>query len=102
MLLDELSELRAGQVSQKTIEDLTRALRELDGSGPIEAASTLKTLAQTRFAGAAAALLVRWAPKVKTEADVLALIGHFHRLALVSGVLSAFRRGADRLPRGGG
>lgn len=102
-LLDELSELRNAQIAQKHLEDLARALHELEGSRVAEAVVQLKQLASSRFAGqpAIASLLVRWSTKLKSEVDVGLLVGHLERLALVSALLGAFRRGADRLPKGG-
>lgn len=102
-LLDELSELRNAQIAQKHLEDLARALHELEGRRVAEAVLQLKHLASNRFAGqpAIASLLVRWSTKLKSEVDVGLLVGHLERLALVSALLGAFRRGADRLPKGG-
>ncbi|MBM4779071.1 MAG: hypothetical protein GQE15_15300 [Archangiaceae bacterium] len=102
-LLDELSELRNAQIAQKHLEDLARALHELEGRRVAEAVLQLKQLASNRFAGqpAIASLLVRWSTKLKSEVDVGLLVGHLERLALVSALLGAFRRGADRLPKGG-
>ncbi|GEM_PF-2131459 len=102
-LLDELSELRNAQIAQKHLEDLARALHELEGRRVAEAVIQLKQLASNRFAGqpAIASLLVRWSTRLKSEVDVGLLVGHLERLALVSALLGAFRRGADRLPKGG-
>ncbi|MBL8939022.1 MAG: hypothetical protein JNM69_30955 [Archangium sp.] len=102
-LLDELAELRNAQIAQKHLEDLARALHELEGRRVAEAVLQLKQLASNRFAGqpAIASLLVRWSTKLKSEVDVGLLVGHLERLALVSALLGAFRRGADRLPKGG-
>lgn len=103
LLLDELSDLRNAQVAQKHLEDLARALHELEGTRVAEAVIRLKQLAANRFAGqpAVASLLVRWSAKLKSELDVGLLVGHLERLALVSALLGAFRRGAERLPKGG-
>jgi hypothetical protein len=102
LLLDELADLRNAQVAQKHLDDLARALHELEGSRVAEAVVRLKQLAN-RFAGqpALASLLVRWSAKLKSEVDVGLLVGHLERLALVSAMLGAFRRGAERLPKGG-
>lgn len=102
-LLDELAELRTAQVPHKQLEDLVRAVGELEGTRAPEASARLKQIAQGRFSShpALAASLVRWAGKLKSDADVGALISHLERLALVSALLGAFRRGADRLPRSG-
>lgn len=102
-LLDELSELRAAQTPQRALDDLSRAVKELAGTGAAEASASLKEMAASRFAAtpAVAALMVRWAAKLKSETDVTALGSHLQRLALVGAMLGAFRRAADRLPRGG-
>jgi hypothetical protein len=102
-LLDELAELRNAQVSQKQLDDLARALRELEGRRVSEVVSQLKALASNRFSGqpALGALLVRWSTKLKTELDVPSLVSHLERLALVSAMLGAARRSVDRFPRGG-
>lgn len=102
-LLDELAELRNAQVAQKHLEDMVRALRELEGSRVSEAVTRLKSLATNRFAGqpVIASLLVRWSTKLKTELDVGLLVSHLERMTLVSALLGAFRRGAERLPKGG-
>jgi len=102
-LLDELAELRNAQVAQKHLEDMVRALRELEGCRVSEAVTRLKSLATNRFSGqpVIASLLVRWSTKLKTELDVGLLVSHLERMTLVSALLGAFRRGADRLPKGG-
>jgi hypothetical protein len=102
-LLDELADLRNAQVSQKQLDDLARALKELEGRRLSEVVTQLKALASNRFAGqpALASLLVRWSTKLKSEVDVPLLVSHLERMALVSAMLTAVRRGADRLPRGG-
>jgi hypothetical protein len=102
-LLDELAELRSAQVSQRHLDDLARALHELEGTRVPEAVAQLKQLATNRFAAqpAIASLLVRWSSKLKSEVDVGLLVGHLERLTLVSAILGALRRGAERLPKGG-
>ena len=103
VLLEELTELRNAQVAQRNLDDLVRALKDLEGSRVSEASARLKSLATNRFAGqpALASLLVRWAARLKTELDVPLLSSHLERLALTSAVISALRRGAERLPKGG-
>ncbi|MBL8919786.1 MAG: hypothetical protein JNJ54_13040 [Myxococcaceae bacterium] len=103
LLLDELVDLRNAQVAQKHLDDLVRALHELEGSRAAEAVVRLKQLAANRFSSqpAVASLLVRWAAKLKSEVDVGLLVAHLERLALVSAMLGALRRGAERLPKGG-
>lgn len=102
-LLDELSELRNAQVSHRHLEDLARALKDVEGNRAPEAAALIKQLASSRFAGqpALGSMLVRWATKLKTDVDVAVLVGHLERLAIVSACLGAFRKGAERLPKGG-
>lgn len=102
-LLDELAELRNAQIGAKHLEDMVRAARDLEGSRATEAASQLKQIALNRFSSqpALASYLTRWAAKLKTDLDVPLLVSHLERLALASAVLGAFRRGADRLPKGG-
>jgi hypothetical protein len=103
VLLDELDELRNAQLAQKHLTDVVLGLRDVSSLRVSDACLRLKQLASNRFAGqpALASLLVRWAAKLKTEADVLALVGHFERLALTSAIVSALRRGAERLPKAG-
>jgi hypothetical protein len=103
LLLDELSELRNAQVTHRHLEDLARALKDIEGSRANEATAKFKQLAASRFAGqpALGSMLVRWATKLKNDVDVAVLVGHLERMAMVSGLLTAFRKGADRLPKGG-
>jgi hypothetical protein len=102
VLLDELLELKAAQVPQRHINDCVLVLRDLDGLRVPDAAGRLKQIASSRFAGqpALAALLVRWAQKLKTDADVQLLVAHLERLALATALVAAVRRGTERLPRG--
>jgi hypothetical protein len=103
VLLEELAELRSAQVQQRHLEDCVLHLRGLAGVRVSEATARLKQLASNRFAGqpALASLLVRWAWRLKGEVDVPLLVGHLERLALTSALITALRRGAERLPRGG-
>jgi hypothetical protein len=103
VLLEELSDLRTAHVQQKALVDCVVGLRDLSGVRVSEAVMRIKQLAAGRFAGqpAMAGLLVRWAGRLKSEVDVPLLVGHFERLAMVAGTLSALRRAADRLPKGG-
>ena len=103
VLLEELAELRNAAVHQKALVDCVSALRELQGVRASEATQRIKHLATSRFAQqpAMAAMLVRWAGRLKTDVDVPLLLGHFERIAAVSGALSALRRAAERLPKGG-
>ena len=102
VLLEELTELRQAQIAQRHLDDCVAGVRDLDGIRVTEAAARLKHLAANRFSSqpALARLLVQWAGKVKTEADVPLLKNHLFRLAMASAVLNALRRGAERLPRG--
>lgn len=103
VLLEELSELRNAQVPQRQLVDCVTNLRELSGVRASEATARIKQLATARFAQqpAMAALLVRWASRLKTDVDVPLLLGHFERLAMVNATLSAVRRACERLPKGG-
>ena len=88
---------------QKALNDCLQGLRALSGSRVTEAAAQIKALASARFSAqpALAGLLVRWAGKLKTEVDVPLLVGHFERLAYGAAAVSALRRAAERLPKGG-
>lgn len=103
VLLEELADLRNAQVQQRHLNDCITGLRDLEGVRVSEAAARLKQLASNRFAGqpALASLLVRWAAKLKTEVDVPLLVSHLERLALTSAIVTAMRRGSERLPKGG-
>jgi hypothetical protein len=103
VLLDELDELRNAQLAQKHLTDVVLGLRDVAGLRVADACLRIKHLATNRFAGqpALASLLVRWAAKLKTDADVQALVGHLERLAVTSAIVAALRRGAERLPKGG-
>ena len=46
---------------------------------------------------ALSSLLVRWAAKLKAEADVPLLIAHFERLAVTSAIVSGVRRASESL-----
>jgi hypothetical protein len=101
VLLEELSELMQAQIAQRHLDDCVAGLRDLDGIRASEASARLKHLAANRFSSqpALGRLLVEWAGKVKSEADIPLLKNHFFRLAMASAVLGALRRGAERLPR---
>lgn len=103
VLLDELDDLRNAALAQKHLTDLVLGLREVSALRLPDAVTRLKHLASNRFAGqqALSSLLLRWAGRVKSEADVQALVGHLERLALTSAIITALRRGAERLPHGG-
>jgi len=90
-LLEELKALRQASVAQKQLDDCALALRALKGTGHSELGARFKQLAQSRFGAQPeiAGLLVRWAAKVRSQADVAALCLH-----------SAMYRGSARLPRG--
>jgi hypothetical protein len=103
VLLDCLDELRGAQVHQQHLTDCVTALRDLRGARVPDAVARLKYLAANRFAAqpALASLLVRWAQKLRGEADVGALVGHLERLALTAAIISALRRAAHQLPHSG-
>jgi hypothetical protein len=102
VLLEALGDLRQSQVQQRHLDDCALALRDFSGLRGAEAVTRLKHLASNRFAGqpALASLLVRWAAKLKSDADVPLLIGHFERLALTSSLVAVVRRSADGLKKG--
>lgn len=95
ILLEELTALRDAQVSQPDLEESAAALKALTGLRAGEAMSRLKQLAAGRFQPqpALASLLVRWAAKLRTDADVTALAQHFRRLAIVGALVGAIRSG---------
>ncbi len=98
VLLDELDELRRGQVPQQQLDDCARALRCLEG--PVSSCAALvRQLAKDRYAEhlALASLLKRWATRLKTDADAPLLAAHFERLALSSALISALHRASDQL-----
>lgn len=99
VLLEELADLRSAQVPQKNLNDLVVGLRDLEGVRVSEASMRLRQLAQNRFSGtpALASLLVRWAARLKSEADVPLLLAHFERLAVTAAIISGVRRAADSL-----
>lgn len=98
VLLEELSDLRDSRVGSQHLIDCALAVRQIRNVRVSEAMIRLKQLAGGRFQTqpALAALLMRWASKLKSEADVTALTGHIERLALSSTLLSAMRRAQDR------
>ena len=100
VLLDELDELRGANVPQRQLDECARALSSLRGSAS-EAAAAVRQLAGDRFSDspALASLLRRWATRLKHDPDGPLLAAHFERLALVGGVMTAVRRGAQLLPR---
>jgi hypothetical protein len=102
VLLDELADLRAARLSQAQLNEVATALRALRDSKPAPATAALRQLAQTRFSRPErlAELLLHWGQRLRTEADVEAVVGHFRRLALTGALLTAVRRGADRLAGG--
>ncbi len=99
VLLEELGDLRSSQVPQRHLDDCALALRDVTGLRSAEVVTRLKSLATNRFAGqpALASLLVRWAAKLKSEADVPLLVSHFQRLAMTSSLVAVVRRSADSL-----
>ena len=102
VLLEELAELRRGNVHARHLGDLVAGLRGLDDARIDAAQARLRQLAQSRFAGqpAVAALLTRWTKKLKAAPDVPLLVAHFERLALTAALVPALVRAQDRLPEG--
>ena len=102
VLFEELSDLRDSRVGPQHLVDCALVVRQIRDVRVSEAMVRLKQLAGGRFNSqpALAALLMRWASKLKTEADVAALAGHIERLALSATLLSAIRRAQDRALEG--
>lgn len=98
VLLEELADLRDSRVGPQHLVDCALVVRGIRNVRVSEAMVRLKQLAGGRFQAqpALAALLMRWASKLKTEADVTALTGHIERMALAASLLSAIRRAQDR------
>lgn len=98
VLLEELNDLRDSRVGSQHLIDCALVVRQLRNVRVSEATLRLKQLAGGRFQAqpALAALLMRWASKLKTEADVTAFASHIERLALTAGLLGAIRRAHDR------
>jgi len=103
-LLEELYELREGQVRTAQLAACARDLRAQRDSDPARLKKQLVALAEGRYAPqpALAQLLRSWAPRVNVPGDVAALTSHFERLALTSALLTALHYGRARLPGGGG
>lgn len=102
-LIAELASLREGQVRQKQLEDCAVALRSLKGLSVADATARLRQVATGRFQTqpALARLMVSWSGKLRTEADVTALVAHFQQLARVGALIAALRRRGERLVGGG-
>jgi hypothetical protein len=102
ILLEELEDLRAGNIKQMSLNDCALALREINGRRASEVQLRLKVLAQNHFSNqpALALLLSRWSAKLKVDDDVAALISHVERLALTNSMVAAVMRGHERLQRG--
>lgn len=99
VLLDELDELRVGQVPQRQLDDCASALHDL--RGPVTKSQVLlRALASEQFMAypVLAALLRRWASRLKHEADGPLLAAHFKKIALCSALLWAMHRAAPLLP----
>jgi hypothetical protein len=102
-LLQELRELRLGQVTQKQLNACARELRTRANLSAAELSHELRTLARGTFADdpAIGALLKSWAQKVVSDADVPILASHAQRLAMTSALVDTLRRVSAGL-RGGG
>lgn len=101
-LLEEAGTLRDAQVRQKHLDECALLLRPLRGLSAADAANRIRQIAGSRFNSqpALGALLVRWTTRLRSAADVDALVGHLERLALVSGMLAALSRERERERRG--
>ncbi len=91
VLLEDLDDVRG--VGPRQLHEAAAALRELEGLPVTQAAQRLTTLASSRFADAPslAALLGRWARKLRADADVSALRGHLERLAVLAALVGVVR-----------
>ena len=100
-LLEELRALRQAAVPQRQLDDCAIAVRALKGTPAMDLPTRFRDLAQARFGAQPeiAGLLVRWAAKVKSDADAAAICDHLQRLAICSSLISAMYRGASRLQR---
>jgi hypothetical protein len=99
VLLEELANLRNAGVPQRALELCNQALESLSGLSASDAADQLRAVAFSDFPEipALAQLLVRWATKLKRDEDVLALQGHFRKLALTSALLHGLWQAAVHL-----
>ena len=102
VLLSELEQLKVGRVRQSRLNDCALELRAVAALGVAEAVAQTRQLASERFGDcpALAALMVRWAARLRTDVDVPALASHLERLALASALIGAIRRGQARLSAG--
>ncbi len=102
-LLEELAELRQSQVQVRALFEAVSALKELEGLPVGEAALYLKQLAQERFAahGVVQALLLKWAGRLKAQADLPLLVDHLERLVLTAAMVGALRRATERMGKVG-
>ncbi|MBX7116205.1 MAG: hypothetical protein K1X64_17890 [Myxococcaceae bacterium] len=98
-LLEELAELRQAQVQTRALFDAAAALKELEGLPVNEAALYLQQLAQERFLShpVVKTLLLKWAGRLKAEADVPLLVDHLERLVLTAAMVQALRRATERM-----
>lgn len=103
VLVQEIEELSSSGVPPEQISECGQDLQGLLGLPPQEASARIHALAKTRASThpALAALLSRWAPRIKMHVDLPLLISHFNRLAMAMAALPALRAAAGRLPNGG-
>lgn len=103
LLLEELMDLREGQVRSALLASCARELKAQRGMDAAAFKKHLLSLADGRFAeqAALAKLLRSWAQRVSGPADVHVLASHFERLALTSALLTALHYGRARLLGGG-
>jgi|CXWL01.1.fsa_nt_gi hypothetical protein len=102
-LLEELGEIRNAQVRNNALFECVAALKELDGLPIGEAVAHLKQLAAGRFGGQGTLpqLLLKWAGRLKAEADLPLLVDHLERLALTAAMVGALKRATERMGKAG-
>lgn len=93
-LLEEWAELRAGRESPLSVAQAALAVKALAGAPPADARLRLSQWAAAARAQtpALAALVLRWAGRVRTAPDTGMLAGHLERLALLGEALGEGRR----------
>lgn len=93
-LLEEWAELRAGQESPLSVAHAALEVRALAAAPAVEARARLSqwATAARQHTPALAALLLRWAGRLRTGPDTALLAGHLERLALLGEALENGRR----------
>ncbi len=98
-LLSELNELREGQVAQRQLVEIVARLKPLRSLSFVEGSTEIRRLLDdhSNDAPRLAALVRRWAQRLRVDDDVPMLVAHFERLMLSSAILPVIRSGAARL-----